>query len=133
MAKYNTVQKEALKNFLGRHSDKALTVSEIARLMRTDSSIEKPPSESTVYRLIKELVSEGTVKRTVRGISREFLYQMTDGESCRSHLHMKCSVCGTLIHMDSSLCGELMEKLDKQEGFELDSTMVLSGVCKKCK
>ena len=133
MAKYNTAQKEALIHFMSAHSEEAMTVAQMTELMRSDSTIIKPPSESTVYRLIKELVSEGTVKRTVKGVSREFLYQITDAEACHSHLHMKCTVCGTLMHMDSGLCGELMEKLDKQEGFELDSTMVLTGVCKKCK
>ena len=60
--------------------------------MKADSAIPKPPGESTVYRLIKQLVESGEVKRTVRGNSRTFVYQLTDGESCHHHLHMYSSL-----------------------------------------
>ena len=97
MAQYNTIQKGELLDFLGRHRTSAYTVKEIADLMKADSAIPKPPGESTVYRLIKQLVESGEVKRTVRGNSRTFVYQLTDGESCHHHLHMKCVTCGKQI------------------------------------
>ena len=133
VAKYNTVQKELLIRFLKDNSDKAMTVAEMTELMRSENSADCMPSESTVYRLIKELVTEGLVKRTVNGNSREFLYQMTDGKSCCEHLHMKCRICGKLMHMDTKLCSELIDRLDSTEGFTLDKNMVLTGVCKGCK
>ena len=133
MAKYNTVQREQLINFLKKHSAHAMTVTEIASMMKDDPDTEKVPCESTVYRLIKQLVEDGTVKRTVNGCSREFLYQMTDSETCRQHLHMKCRICGDLFHMDNRISEKLIEELLESEGFCLDRTMVLTGVCKKCR
>ena len=133
MAKYNTEQREELLRFMGGHSDSAFTVSEIAALMKSDPSFRKPPAESTVYRLIKELVGEGKVKRTVSGCSREFRYQLAGHEDCGGHLHMKCSVCGELLHMQHESSEQLAEKLLAEEGFSLDTGMVLTGVCKKCR
>lgn len=133
MAKYKTVQKMSLIRFLKENSDKAMTVAAMAEAMRSDSSERNVPSESTLYRLIKELVSEGIVKRTVNGNSREFLYQMTDGDACSDHLHLKCRVCGKLIHMNSRLSEELIDRLDSADGFTIDRNMVLAGVCKSCK
>ena len=133
MAKYNTVQREQLIRFLKKNQSNAMTVIDITNMMRIDPETEKAPGESTVYRLIKELVEEGAVKRTVKGCSREFLYQMTDSETCRMHLHMKCTVCGNLFHMNDSISENLINSLLESEGFYLDRSMVLSGVCKNCR
>ena len=133
MAKYNTVQREQLIRFLKKNSSNAMTVIEIADMMKNDPEIEKSPGESTVYRLIKQLVEEGEVKRTVKGCSREFLYQITDSEKCRMHLHMKCSECGGLFHMNDKISENLINELLEKEGFYLDRNMVLSGICKNCR
>ncbi|MBR6102977.1 MAG: transcriptional repressor [Ruminococcus sp.] len=133
MAKYNTEQRGELLSFLSAHSDSAFTVSEITDCMRSDRSFKKPPAESTVYRLIKELVGEGRVKRTVSGCSREFRYQLAGQEDCGGHLHMKCSVCGELLHMQHESSEHLAERLLEEEGFSLDTGMVLTGVCNKCR
>ncbi|HCJ41215.1 Fur family transcriptional regulator [uncultured Ruminococcus sp.] len=133
MAQYNTVQKGELLDFLGRHRASAYTVKEIADLMKADSDIPKPPGESTVYRLIKQLVESGEVKRTVRGNSRTFVYQLTDGESCHHHLHMKCITCGKLYHMDDEASRELVERILQEDSFEIDSSAVLPGKCGGCR
>ena len=133
LAKYNTVQKGELLDFLSRHKSAAFTVKEIADLMKADADIPKPPGESTVYRLIKELVESGEVKRTVRGNSRTFVYQLTDGESCHHHLHMKCINCGKLYHMDDDASRALVERILKVDSFEIDSSAVLPGKCGDCR
>lgn len=133
MAKYNTVQRAELLEFMSRHRASAYTVKEIADMMKTDSDIPKPPGESTVYRLIKELVESGEVKRTVRGNSRTFVYQLTDGENCHHHLHMKCMSCGKLYHMDDEASRALVERIMEEDSFELDSSAVLPGRCGGCR
>ncbi|ADU24196.1 MULTISPECIES: Fur family transcriptional regulator [Ruminococcus] len=133
MAKYNTVQRGELLEFMAKHRTTAFTVKEIADMMRTDSDIPKPPGESTVYRLIKELVESGEVKRTVRGNSRTFVYQLTDGESCHHHLHMKCVSCGKLYHMDDESSRVLVERILQEDSFEIDSSAVLPGKCGGCR
>lgn len=133
MAKYNTVQREELLKFLGEHRTSAFTVKEIADMMAEDSSVIKKPGESTLYRLIKELVESGEVKRTVKGNSRQFVYQITDGESCHHHLHMKCVSCGKLYHMDDEESRELVERILMKDSFEIDSSAVLPGKCGDCR
>ncbi len=133
MAKYNTVQRDQLLRFLRRNSARAMTVADITGLMKNDPDTEKVPGESTVYRLIKQLVEEGVVKRTVNGCSREFLYQITDSAACRMHLHMKCRVCGNLFHMNEKISEQLIAELLESEGFCLDKSMVLTGICKDCR
>ncbi|MBR6873946.1 MAG: transcriptional repressor [Ruminococcus sp.] len=132
MAKYKTAAHEQLMRFLEKNCSRALTVSEIVEEMKNDPECPKAPSESTAYRLIKELVAEGRVKRTVNGIGREFVYQLTDNADCADHLHMKCRVCGELLHMDHKSSEKLAESLLEDEGFTLDTGMVLTGVCGKC-
>ncbi|MBR1739627.1 MAG: transcriptional repressor [Ruminococcus sp.] len=133
MSKYNTVQRGELLDFLGRNRDRALTVHEIAVMMESDPAIPKAPGESTVYRLIKELVESGEVRRTVKGNSRKFLYQITDGEACRGHLHLKCDSCGQVYHMHDQTTAEMIEKILEKESFELDKSIVLSGKCERCR
>ncbi|MBR4554642.1 MAG: transcriptional repressor [Ruminococcus sp.] len=132
MAKYKTAAHGRMISFLEANRDRAMTVSEIVARMKADPEIAKAPSESTAYRIIKELVAEGKVKRTVNGIGREFVYQLTDSDECAEHLHMKCRVCGELLHMNHESSEKLAESLLEDEGFTLDTGMVLTGVCGKC-
>lgn len=133
MAKYNTVQREQLMSFLTANKSQAMTVVDITNGMRQSPDTVRCPAESTVYRLIKQLVEEGVVKRTVNGCSREFLYQIVEDEDCHNHLHMKCKICGKMLHMDNEMSEQLIDRLFEQEGFYLDQSMVLMGVCKDCK
>ena len=133
MSKYNTSQNEQLLRFLSDNSNNAYTVSGMLEAMKSDPSYPKPPSESTAYRLIKQLVEEGKVKRTVSGCSREFRYQLAAGEECKGHLHLKCSVCGELLHMHHESSDSIAEEILKNEDFILDKRIVLTGVCKKCR
>lgn len=132
MAKYRTAQKDALLAFLKENSGEALTISEMIDKMKTAEAGGKLPSESTVYRLIKELVGEGRVMRTVKGCSREFRYQLAGNEGCKGHLHMKCTVCGELLHMHDESSEKITEKILESEDFVLDTGIVLTGVCKNC-
>ena len=133
MAKYKTAAHGYMLDFLARNSSRAMTVSEIVSEMRSDPACPKAPSESTAYRIIKELVTEGRVKRTVNGIGREFVYQLTDSEECADHLHLKCRVCGELLHMNHESSEKLTESLLEDEGFSIDTGMVITGVCGKCR
>ena len=133
VAKYNTMQKEELKCFLARHRSEGFTVKQIADKMKADPEVTKAPGESTVYRLVKELVESGEVKRTVKGNSRNFVYQLTEGEGCHHHLHMKCVTCGKLYHMNDKESREIVERIFREDNFELDSSAVLPGKCKNCK
>ena len=132
MATYNTHQKELLINFLKSNPDTPFSIDEVA--MRLCELSVDAPGKSTVYRLMSALVEKGTVKRFVKGNSRQFLYQIAGGEECHHHLHLKCTECGKLLHMKHELSEQLLSDILGENDFtvKVDST-TLFGCCKDCK
>ena len=132
MPRYNTVQREKIVRFLTTNKDSAMTISDITSGMKRIFYNTRCPAESTVYRLVKILVEEGKVKRTVNGFSREFLYQIVEDDNTNDHLYIKCKKCGRLFRIDES--NEiLIDALLEREGFYLDRCAVLIGLCMECK
>ena len=130
MAHYQTAQKKLLLDFLREHSRQAFTIEELAAALE---GREHAPGKSTLYRLMPLLVQEGRVKRFVRGTSRQFLYQMM-GERCRTHLHLKCSICGQMVHMGHEESLELVRMIDKKYHFSVsEGDTVLFGLCENCR
>ncbi len=132
MATYNTHQKEMLIEFLKKHPDTPFSVDELSSEM--EKLFTAAPGKSTVYRLIGQLVDKGTVKRFVKGNSRQFLYQIAGGDECHHHLHLKCTECGRLLHMGHELSEKLLSNILGENDFtvEVDST-TLFGCCKDCR
>ena len=132
MATYKTHQKEMLLEFLRKNPDTPYSVEELASAL--EKEYEDAPGKSTVYRLIGQLVDKGTVKRFVKGNSRQFLYQLAGGEECHHHLHLKCTECGKLLHMGHELSEKVLANILGENDFtvEPDST-TLFGCCKDCK
>ena len=133
MAEYATEQKKVLLEFLTKNRESAYTVEELSKRL-TEFYKSNAPGKSTVYRLITKLVSEGKVRRFVKGHSRSFVYQIIDGEGCHSHLHMKCTDCGKLLHLDEKLSEELVGKVLSSSSFSVnEGDTVLFGQCASCK
>ena len=132
MAQYATEQKKILLDFLREHHEAAFSVEEmVVELRKIDG--EKVPATSTVYRLITRLVEEGTVRRFVKGHSRQFLYQIVDREHCRSHLHLRCMDCGRLIHLNEKLSDEVLDVIRATSNFSVnEEETVLLGACSDC-
>ncbi len=127
-----TQQKKLLLDFLKSHPDTPFSVEELTKQL--ESTSETTPGKSTVYRLIGQLVESGTVKRFVKGNSRQFLYQIAGGEECHHHLHLKCTSCGKLLHMGHSLSNQVLSEILGESDFsvEVEST-TLFGCCRDCK
>lgn len=133
MSEYKTMQRQELLRFLNEHSEEAMTISDIYIRMVADSKYHNVPAQSTVYRLIKEMTDTGMVKRMSKGNSRHFVYQITPKESCKEHLHMKCSVCGNMYHLDEKTSRLIAENVLNNDDFEVGYDTVLTGKCVKCK
>lgn len=132
MAEYATEQKKMLSHFLTENSEHAYTIEELMAGMQARYG-NHVPGKSTVYRLMTHLVEEGTVKRFVKGHSRTFLYQITAGDHCHSHLHLKCMDCGRLIHLDNQLSDTLLDKIRSCSDFTVsEEETVLFGECSDC-
>ena len=130
MATYNTHQKDILLSFLRENKDTPMGIDELS--VRLSETCPDAPGKSTIYRLIGQLVEKGTVKRFVKGNSRQFLYQLAGSEECHSHL--KCTECGKLLHMGHTLSEKMLSDILGESDFsvKVDST-TLFGCCKDCR
>ena len=131
LATYKTHQKEMLLEFLSKHPERQFSVEQLSAELESFS--EDAPGKSTVYRLIGQLVDKGTVKRFVKGNSRQFLYQIAGGDECHHHLHLKCTECGKLLHMGHKFSEQVLNEILGESEFAVkpDST-TLFGFCKDC-
>lgn len=126
MKTYNTNQRQIIVDFLKNNAETQYTIEQIA-------SETVSVGKSTVYRLINKMVDEGMVRRTVKGNSRQFLYQYAATAGCSTHLHMKCRECGKILHMDDEQSKGLMNLLQESSKFDLDiKETLLMGTCEKC-
>ena len=128
MRVYNTQQRKSLIDFLSRNSDKAFTIEEIICSMG-----EGRLSQSTAYRLMTKLVEDGLVHRSVKGNSRNSVYQFISESKCEGHLHVKCTDCGKVFHLDSGISSHIKHDIKDSADFVIDNQSVLLGKCGKCR
>ena len=124
---YKTGKRDSILGFLSDNSEKSFTLEQICGVITSDGH-----GKSTVYRLVSELVAQGTVRRISDGRTRHCTYQYVGDDECRGHLHLKCRDCGRLYHLDHELSDELSQKLCA-EGFSIDEGAMLFGKCRDCK
>lgn len=126
---YHTDGRELILQFLSRQTDRPCTIDEIYRSLPPAQA----PGKSTLYRIMTELVESGTVRRFVRGNSRQFTYQLLGGGECDSHLHLKCVDCGRVVHFSHEVSEFVESCLLKQYHFTADeSATLLLGRCETC-
>ncbi len=126
---YRTEQREMLVDFLREHADRQYTASDLTRALGADHI-----GQATVYRLIKRLVEEGVVRAFAIGDGHRTYYQYINGETCTSHLHLKCTVCGRLYHLGGCVSEFLEKQILATHRFALDEQKtMLFGTCHKCR
>ena len=123
---YNTEKKTKIHELLSSCPDKAFTVDEICREV-----LDGEGGRSTVYRIISDMVKDGSVKKLTDEHTRHTTYQFLGGE-CHEHLHLKCKTCGRLTHLDHETSHLLEEKILGTAGFSLDGGCIILGECKNC-
>ncbi len=124
---YNTEQKKAILEFLGRYPNEQFDAGQIA------DALSGGVGKSTVYRQLTSLAKAGKVRRFVSGSSRSALYQALGSSHCDSHLHLKCEMCGKLIHMSDSVSERLVAIIKNNSDFTVDEgDTVLFGKCARC-
>jgi Fur family ferric uptake transcriptional regulator len=128
LAEYKTKQKEELLSYLRETGDTPQSVEDIfAALQQRGGTL----GQSTVYRLVKKLSAEGTLKCFSE--NKRFLYQLVAGEDCHHHLHLKCTQCGRLLHMGHSESERLIEDIYGANGFAVsEEATTLFGCCGEC-
>jgi Fur family ferric uptake transcriptional regulator len=126
--KYQTEQKERLLAYLRESDGRQFTTRELADALAPDIG------RSTVYRLIHELLDAGQVRRFSATRGRGVTYQYLPREVCASHLHMKCTDCGSLLHLDGAVSHFVREQILASCRFALDGQVTtLYGRCAACR
>ena len=125
--RYITGKSERILEFLSKNSNRAYTIEEICASLTIDGH-----GRSTVYRLVSELVRDGSIKRISDGRTRHVTYQFVGGEDCHGHLHLKCKGCGRLVHLDERISHELERAVLTADGFAIELGALLFGTCKDC-
>jgi len=129
---YATRQKKALTEFLKRHSGRAFSAGEAARMMRGENP-DAAPGRSTVYRILAELADDGAVRRFFEPGDRQNTYQYVGDARCETHLHMRCARCGALFHLSDELTARVRAAAWSADQFSIDNReTVLVGTCADC-
>jgi len=123
---YQTQQLKRLCAFLHDNPEKQCTIKEIEQAL-------PEIGRATIYRQMEKLVQQGMVRRFARENSHGFVYQLTDGDSCNHHFHLKCVGCGKLIHLDETTSRQMQKSILKTKNFAIDGmkTMIF-GTCNDC-
>lgn len=128
---YQTQQRKILLSFLASARDRQFTIDEI--MLEMEDRGQTLP-QSSLYRLMKKLVDEGVVRRHSKDDSRQYVYQIMEGEACHSHLHLQCTECGKIVHLSDEATKAARQWMDGAAGFELDQEKtLLYGKCSVCK
>lgn len=129
---YNTKSRNLISFFLKENAHKALSAMQIIAFLNKQ---ELNISESTVYRYLSKLVSDGEIKKYAGNDKGGYVYQYAGKDNmCSSHLHLKCSSCGSITHLDCDFMQNLSRHLSFSHGFYLSCEgSILYGLCENCK
>lgn len=130
MATYKTIQRTSILSFLEANTEQAFTVKEIVEGIRSDSAAGCSPSESTVYRIMTDLVKNGIVRRKIN-TNREYQYRLSNEKT--GSISIRCKVCGAVQHIDEKVCCEIIDELKHNVSIETDGDIEILGICDKCK
>lgn len=130
MATYKTIQRTSILSFLETNTEQAFTVKEIVEGIRSDSAAGCSPSESTVYRIMTDLVNNGIVRRNINQ-NREYQYRLSNVKS--SCISVRCKICGAIQHIDEKVCCDIIDELKHNVSIGTDGDIEILGICDKCK
>lgn len=132
MKHYQTAGRAQLVAYLAAHA--AVRPQSAGEICAGLSASGHAPGNSSVYRLISALCKEGCLRRA-KDAEGGAVYQYVGngGESCRSHFHLQCTVCGRATHLTCDCGAEIAGMLAAEHGFAVDSgKTVFYGVCVAC-
>lgn len=131
MAVYKTAQREMLLKYLGSHTKDAFTVRELSAELAKSDAGGNVPSESTVYRLLRDLEKDGKIHRSINPDNREYVYSIVDKND--HAVNMRCKVCGNVYSVDSETSRKIKEDLAGIGEIAPDEEIELVGKCRHCR
>ena len=131
MAVYKTMQRETLLKYLGSHTKDAFTIRELSAELAKSDAGGSVPSESTVYRLMRDLEKDGKVHRSINPDNREYVYSIVDKND--HNVNMRCKVCGNVYSVDSETSRKIKEDIAGCGEIASDEEIELVGKCRHCR
>lgn len=131
---YQTKHKSLLLQFLSDNADRHLTAAEVQMALAANGT---PIGAATIYRQLERLESEGTVRRYLLddrgGSCWQYIGDAAQAAHCRTHFHLKCTVCGQLTHLDCDHLHAIADHVAEEHQFRIDpSRTVFYGICGSC-
>lgn len=102
-----------------------LTAAEILTTVRAD---DPEFYESTVYRTLDRLVELGVVERVQLGTGGAVFHLPH-----QPHHHLVCDACGEVTEVPAAAVTKMAAAVRRDHGFELSSSLSLSGTCARCR
>jgi Fur family ferric uptake transcriptional regulator len=130
-ASYHTRQGQCILDYLKSLGGSHVTVHQIVRHFE---DAEEVIGQTTVYRHLEKLTTQGKIRKYVLNEDKSACYQYVDNEaSCREHFHLKCEICGSLIHVDCDFLDEIEGHFRSEHDFQINMLKtVFYGTCKQC-
>ena len=121
-----TAQRWLLLNLI-RHAGGHIDAKE---LYRRANSQDESISLATVYRGLRLFKELGLVEE--RRLGQACCYY--EIKHSVEHQHLVCRGCGKVIEFDSPLIRKLVDKVQRQRGFDVTKTeLYLEGYCQQCR
>ena len=131
--KYKTRQKEILTEYFERVPGVHITANDVCEYFRENGT---PIGQSTVYRQLENLVSEGVLNKYIIDANSPACFEfngLKDSPECEACFHCKCERCGRLIHLHCDELKELQGHLLEEHHFKIDPLRtVIYGICEDC-
>ena len=128
---YKTKQREAILNYIiSLHGNHVTAAQIVEHFDKEDVSIGR----TTVFRHLEKLSKSGKIRRYITdGISGACYQNVSNGEDCHSHLHLKCEGCKELLHLKCETFSELENHVFDKHAFQVNALKtVLYGKCDVC-
>ena len=123
----NTKQKKLITECLIGCGGAHLTVEEIYDLIRHN---DQQISIATVYRNLRLLEDQGTVKKVYVADDALAYYELSENNLPHSHHHLICKHCGAIIDFEEDLLDSLEKMIEETKDFSIeDHRVVFYGIC----
>ena len=108
--------------------DQHLLAQDIYEILREEDS---KVGLATVYRTLDLFEESGIIKK--RKFNGDSAYYEINDEHHGNHHHLICKSCGTVIEVDELLPEDIEERLEEEEGFQVeDLCLQMYGYCENC-
>lgn len=128
--KYKTHQREAVLGWFEEHPDLCVDAETVYNALHEKG---QQVGKTTIYRAISNLCAENILRKySTDEQDHSAIYQYSPCTD--SHLHIRCTKCGTLEHLHCDEVDAFCSHLLDHHHFTLDiNHTVLYGICSACR